>query len=63
MTTIETARTLLAKESPELRRAVGELLHAAIDAGQDEMIAVYEINGLQGQSAPFRNFGTSLLRG
>lgn len=27
MTTIETARTLLAKESPELRRAVGELLN------------------------------------
>lgn len=32
MNTIETARTLLAKESPEIRRAVGELVRGAMQA-------------------------------
>lgn len=35
MTTIETARALLASASPELRRAVGELIKYALDVGFD----------------------------
>lgn len=35
MTTIETARTLLASASPELRRAVGKLIREALEIEQD----------------------------